>query len=165
LDTAPHGKGGAKPDVAGRGLRGATDSSALLYVLDSPSQRFADDTAALRAIPQFEKEFAAGADLLRAQPGPALCKNLLLCYAAGKPMTFDVFAIDQLVKTGTLPEQRLVRMIDAREYPVIQLDISGAEPLTAEPRQRFPASFMRQLLTRYQPVLRTSSFTVFTPMP
>ncbi len=128
-------------------------------------QRVADDTAVVRAFPQCEKEFAAGADVLRAQPGPALCENLLLCSAAGKPMTFDAFAIDQLVKTGTLREQRLVQMIDAREYPVIQLDISGSEPLTPDALLRFPASFMRELLPRYQPVMRTSTFMVFSPRP
>jgi len=128
-------------------------------------QRVPDDAAVLRAIPQFEREFAAGADFLRRQAGPVLCENLLLCYAAGKPMTYDPFAADQLVKTGVVPAERLVRMIDRHDYPVIQLDISAAEPLTADARQRFPAPFMRELLSRYQPVMRTSTFTVFTPKP
>jgi hypothetical protein len=125
--------------------------------------RIGDDVALLRAIPQFEKEFAAGADFLRSQPGPALCENLLLCSAAGKPMTYDAFAIDQLVKTGNLPPERLVRMIDAHEYPVIQLDIAAGEPLVPEERQRIPAVFVRELLARYQPVMRTTGFAIFTP--
>jgi hypothetical protein len=125
--------------------------------------RVAGDAAALRAIPQLEKEFAAGADFLRSQPGPALCENLLMCYAAGKPMTYDNFAVEQLVKTGTLPERRLLRMIDAHEYPVIQLDISAGEPLQAAERQGFPAAFMGELLARYRPVMRASSFAVFVP--
>ncbi|HTX39318.1 MAG TPA: glycosyltransferase family 39 protein [Bryobacteraceae bacterium] len=126
-------------------------------------QRVSDDAAILGAVPQFEKEFAAGADFLRSQPGPALCENLLLCYAAGKPMTYDPFAIDQLVKTGNLPPERLVRLIDAHEYPVIQLDIAAGEPLVPEERQRIPAAFMRELLARYQPVMRTTGFAIFVP--
>jgi hypothetical protein len=126
-------------------------------------QRISGDLAALRAIPQLENEFAAGADFLRSQPGPALCENLLMCYAAGKPMTYDNFAVDQLVETGTLPAGRLLRMIDAHEYPVIQLDISAREPLRAEARQGFSAAFMGELLARYRPVMRTSSFAVFVP--
>ena len=125
--------------------------------------RVSDDAALLRAIPQFEKEFAAGADYVRAQPGPALCENLLLCYAAGKPMTYDPFAIDQLLKTGNLPPERLVRLIDSHEYPAIQLDIAAGEPLVPEERQRIPAVFMRELLARYQPVMRTTGFTIFVP--
>jgi hypothetical protein len=88
-----------------------------------------------------------------------------MCYAAGKPMTYDNFAVEQLVKTGTLPEQRLLRMIDAHEYPVIQIDISGGEPLQAAARQGFSAAFMGELLARYQPVMRTSSFAVFVAKP
>ena len=128
-------------------------------------QRFSDDDATLHAIPQFEREFAAGANFLRAQPGAALCENLMLCYAAGKPMTYDNFAVEQLVKTGNLSEQRLIRMLDAYEYPVIQLDIPAGEPLLPEGRQRFSAAFMTELLARYRPVARTASFTIFQPKP
>lgn len=124
-------------------------------------QRIPDDTAALRAIPQLERDFAAGADFLRSRPGPALCENLLMCDAAGKKMTYDNFAVEQLVKTGTLPEARLLQMIDAHEYPTIQLDIAAYEPLQAAGRQGFSAAFMGELLARYQPVMRTASFTVF----
>ncbi len=128
-------------------------------------QRVGDDAAALRAIPQMEREFAAGADFLRSRPGPALCENLLLCHAAGKPMAYDSFAVDQLVQTGAMAEQRLARLIDARDYPLIELDISAGEPLAPEARQRVPAAFMRELLARYQPVMRTSSFVIFAPRP
>jgi Dolichyl-phosphate-mannose-protein mannosyltransferase len=126
-------------------------------------QRVSDDLAALRAIPQLEREFTAGADFLRSQQGPALCENLLLCYTAGKPMTYDNFAVEQLVKTATVPERRLLQMIDRHEYPTIQLDIAGYEPLQAAARQGFSAAFMGELLAQYRPVMRTSSFTVFVP--
>jgi hypothetical protein len=126
-------------------------------------QRFGDDVLVLRTIPQFERDFTAVADFLRSKPGPALCEDLLLCYTAGKPMTYDNFAVEQLVKTGTLPEERLLRMIDSHEYPVIEIDMSAGEPLVGEARQRFSAGFMRELLDRYQPVMRTSTFAVFVP--
>jgi len=124
-------------------------------------QRIGDDAAASRSTAQLEKEFAAGADFLKARPGPVLCENLLLCYAAGKPMTYDNFAVEQLVKTGTLPEQRLIRMIDFHEYPTIQLDIAAGEPIEPAARQGFSAAFMGELLARYRPAMRTSGFVVF----
>ena len=124
-------------------------------------QRMSDDLAALRLIPQLEREFAQGAGFLRGQPGAALCENLLMCYSAGKPMTYDNFAVEQLVKTGTIPEQRLLKMLDAHEYPTIEIDIAGYEPLQPAARQGFSAAFMGELLAQYRPVMRTSSFAVF----
>lgn len=55
---------------------------------------------------------------IRAQPGPALCGDLLLCFQAGKPMAFDPLNV------GAAPNETQARLqadIAARRFGIIQL--------------------------------------------
>jgi hypothetical protein len=110
-----------------------------------------------------EAEFAGVSDFLRAQPGPALCETLLLCYAAGKPEAYDPFAVDQLIRTGKIPQEQVVQLIASRQFAAIQIDWNANEPMQPSPRLRFPGPVMRALFSSYQPAIRSAKYAVFTP--
>jgi hypothetical protein len=112
-----------------------------------------------------EAEFAGVSDFIKTHPGPALCENLLLCYAAGKPQEWDAFAVDMLVRTGRLSQDQEAQLIAARKYSVIQMDWTANEPMQPSPRMRFPGPVMRALFSSYQLALRSGKYAVFTPRP
>lgn len=64
-----------------------------------------------------------------AQRGPALCEMLSFCYWAHKPATVDVFNIGEQLKTGARSDAKLVGMIAAHEFSVIQIDPDSTNPL------------------------------------
>jgi 4-amino-4-deoxy-L-arabinose transferase-like glycosyltransferase len=110
-----------------------------------------------------EAEFQNAVQVVRSQPGPALCENLLLCFDAGKPETVDAFAVDQSIKTGHLAEQALLEPVAARRFGVIQIEVGPSETLRPVARHRFSAAFMSQLLANYRLVLRNSRHAIFVP--
>jgi hypothetical protein len=110
-----------------------------------------------------EAEFAGVSDFLRAQPGPALCETLLLCYAAGKPEAYDPFVVDQLIRTGKIPQEQVAQLIASRQFAAIQIDWNANEPMKPSPRLRFPGPVMRALFSTYQLALRSGKYAVFTP--
>jgi hypothetical protein len=114
---------------------------------------------------QAEAEFTGVSDFLRAQTGPALCESQLLCYAAGKPATYDPFVADQLIRTGTIPQEQVVQLIARRQFAVIQIDWNANEPMQPSPRTRFPGPVMRALFNGYRLALRSGKYAVFTPRP
>jgi hypothetical protein len=81
---------------------------------------------------QAERSFAAEAEYISQQQGPAICESLLLCYRAGQPFTLDPFNSRQLILAGRLDQTALLRRIVAQEFTVIQLreDICD-DPLVA----------------------------------
>lgn len=114
--------------------------------------------------PALESEFAATVAFIKSQPGEALCENLLFCYEAGKPKVFDAFNVDQLVKTGNLPESTLFQLLDSHAFGVIQVDWRTNEPIRPSTRSRFSEAFMRKLFATYKPAIRTSDSLLFTPV-
>ena len=114
-------------------------------------------------IAQAEAEFTGIGNFVRAQPGPALCESLLVCYAAGKPVTYDPFAADQLMRTGKIPQEQIVQLIARRQFAVIQIDWNSNEPMQPSPRIRFPGPVMRALFSSYRLALRSGKYAVFTP--
>lgn len=103
-----------------------------------------EDAATSRSIPQLEQEFAGGVDFVRSHPGPELCD-----------------AVDQLVKTGRVPEAAILRLLDEHHFSTIQLN--SDEPIAPAERRRFSQAFMTRLLNTYQVAMRTGSFVIFTP--
>jgi hypothetical protein len=120
-----------------------------------------EDATTSRSIPQLEQEFAGAMEFVRSHPGPALCESLLMCQEAGKPLEFDPYAVDQLVKTGRVPQAAILRLLDERHFATIQLNTN--EPIGPVERSRFSQAFMTKLLTVYQPAVQTGSFVIFTP--
>lgn len=114
---------------------------------------------------QAEAEFTGVGNFLKARPGPALCESLLLCYAAGKPVTYDPFAADQLIRTGKIPQEQVAELIARRQFAVIQIDWNANEPMQPSPRTRFSGPVMRALFSGYQLALRSGKYAVFTPRP
>jgi hypothetical protein len=60
--------------------------------------------------------------IIAAQPGPALCEDLLLCYWAGKPSEVDAFNYAQSVGAGRRDERALVVRIERGSFGAIELD-------------------------------------------
>ena len=116
-----------------------------------------------KALAQRDAGFATDVQFVRSQPGRVICEDLLVCFEAGKPYVFDAFNVDQLVKTGTLPESQVLQLLASHQFSGIQISFHSNEPVTAAPRDRFSANFMRQLLTAYRPVLRTFDSVMFLP--
>lgn len=112
---------------------------------------------------QAEAEFNGVSDFIKARPGAALCETMLLCYAAGKPESYDPFAVDMLVRTGKLSQEALAHLIASRQYAVIEIDWAANEPMQPAPRIRFPGPAMRALFSSYQLSLRSAKYAVFTP--
>ena len=127
-------------------------------------QRIPSDIARNRlGTPALEAEFANAVKFVRAQPGPALCENLLLCYEAGKPETYDAFAVDQAIKTGHLQEQRVLQLLADHHYGLVQIEVGQSEALAPVARHRFSAAFMAQLLASYRLAARSSRHALFIP--
>ncbi len=81
--------------------------------------RFAVDSGGEMA--RRQRLFHADVAYLRAIPGAAVCQSYLLCFRAGKPMTYDIFGVNQGIHWGRLPPDVLVAMIRRREIPVLQI--------------------------------------------
>ena len=126
-------------------------------------RRIPSDLARVKELPAAESEFQSVSALLRQQPGPAMCETLLLCYAAGKPFEYDTFAVDELIRTGKVPMDEILRLLDSRHFRSIQIELAANEALQPAPRIRFPGPFMRLLFARYKVALRTTRYTVFVP--
>jgi len=58
---------------------------------------------------------------LRSRPGPALCQDLVLCYWAQKPMTLDVNAYVESVRSGQKTYDELVHLLDTKYFSSIEL--------------------------------------------
>jgi hypothetical protein len=134
-----------------------------LGVLTMLAPRIQEDAATSRSIPQLENEFRAAAEFVRSQPGPALCENQLVCFAAGKPLEYDAFTVDQQIKTGRVNEAAILKMLDERRFKTIQLALEAGGPIAVAERSRFSRNFMAKLLTTYRPAMQTTSYAFFTP--
>jgi hypothetical protein len=114
--------------------------------------------------PALETEFLHAVQFVRAQPGPVLCENLLICFDAGKPETVDAFALDQAIKTGHLQEESILRLVASRSFGAIQLEITQGETVRPVARHRFTTAFMKQLLVSYRLAARSSRHAFYVPV-
>jgi hypothetical protein len=81
--------------------------------------------------------------IIAAQPGPALCEDLLLCYWAGKPFEVDIFNYLQAVRTGRRDEHALLSQIEQGRFSTIQLN-----PID----NRMPPRVQAVIAQQYRPV-------------
>ncbi len=132
----------------------------FLGVLTMLPTHLQEDMATRASLPQLEQDFAGAVQFVSARPGPALCESLLVCYEE-----YDPFAVDELIKTGKLPEANILRMLDQHHFSVIQIVLPAGEPVSQAPRLRFSGAFMTRLLNDYQLAMRTSSYAIFVPKP
>ncbi len=84
---------------------------------------------AFRSCRTWQRRFEAEVSFLVAQPGPAICESLILCYDAGKPYTLDPFDCARLVRMGKLNSSEIVKQIAEKKYGAIQTEA----PVTQKP--------------------------------
>jgi Dolichyl-phosphate-mannose-protein mannosyltransferase len=135
----------------------------LTSILVLPQRIPSDLSRYAKEIPESEAEFAYVSKFISAQPGPALCETLLLCYAAGKPEEYDSFAADEAMRTGTLPMAEVLQLVESRHFRVIQIEYPATQPMQPAARIRFPGPFMRLLFAKYKLAFRTKWYAVFVP--
>ena len=127
-------------------------------------QRVPSDLARYaKEVPESEAEFEYVTKFITAQPGPALCETLLLCYAAGKPEEYDSFAVDECLRTGKIPLSEILQLLESRHFRTIQIEFPANQPMQPVARVRFPGPFMRMLFTKYKLAFRTKWYAVFVP--
>jgi len=115
-------------------------------------------------LPHMTKAFESAADLMRARSGPGWCEDLLLCHAAGKPMVYDAYFVQDQIETGRLAPCSVLRQLALQGPTTIEIGAPpDRNPPSPKARLRFTARFMRTLLTYYSPVLQTPDFTILEP--
>jgi hypothetical protein len=142
----------------------------LLLLLLPPVLALAGAGKRLAAYPTMlaDRRSAAAGDIatLRAQPGPALCESLSLCYWAGKPAAVDFFGTGQRLASGALPVENFVAMIRENRFSAVQLEWQPVGSRAVEPTVasfRLPDSVNALWLTYYRPARTTSWGVVLVP--
>jgi hypothetical protein len=125
--------------------------------------RIYSDLHAYQGRARSEAEFNFVAEIIRQQPGPAMCEDTPLCSAAGKPREYDPFHADQLIRVGQIQAEQIAQLIQSRYFKAIELDWHSSEPLDPHPRLHFAGPAMRALFATYQLKARTDKFAVFIP--
>jgi hypothetical protein len=125
--------------------------------------RISSDVNAYERRARTQVEFQHVVDIIRQQPGPAMCENTPLCSAAGKPREYDPFHADQLIRTGKAQPEELAALIASRHFGAIEMEWHSNEPMDARPRLHFESHMMRALVDAYQIRTRTDQYAVFVP--
>jgi hypothetical protein len=89
----------------------------------------ADIPQLLSGLPVRQKLFGEEVSFLAAQPGPAICESLILCYDAGKPHLVNPFGVAVRTRLGKGNNNQLVKQIAERQYGAIQTYL----PVTQRP--------------------------------
>jgi hypothetical protein len=103
-----------------------------------------------------ERDRVYGEDLayVRSRPGLAICFDLLLCYEAGKPLSYEPFTDGELMATGRLDPRRVAAELMDLKYAVIQAD--GSDSF-------FPPEMMAALRARYHLDRRSALSAFYIP--
>jgi hypothetical protein len=117
----------------------------------------------LRGLPNRGRDFDVALKLLQSRPGPALCEDLLLCFEAGKPFTYDAHFTFGLVKAGRVKEEELVALVENARFRTVQLFLFGDKNLTPGKQPRFTARFVEALKQHYRPEALLSDSVVLVP--
>ena len=148
------------------GMKAAALMTALFLCISiGVPDRLQADHLAARLLSRDNGEFNAAVAVLKATPGPALCENLLLCYRAGKPYSFDTFVASDQLEAGDLRDDAVPGLLRSRNFSAVELDALPEEasaPLVRN-RPRFPEAWMNALLENYRLSLRTAHMFIFVP--
>lgn len=122
------------------------------------------ESAQLKAVADKASDFDAALKILRGRPGPALCENLLLCFDADKPFTYDPYFANSMVKVKRVREDDLVALVNNASFRTVILKSDpGETDLVATNRPRFTARFVEALLARYRMEARLRYSLVMVP--
>ena len=114
----------------------------------------------LSDLPLRQRLFNQEVSFLAAQPGPAICESLILCYDAGKPYTVSPFALSIGARRGGQNNQ-LVQQIAGRKYGAIQTDT----PATQKPSARFPDEVLDAIDRYYLEAFNAPECHIYVPRP
>ena len=114
---------------------------------------------AVAELPELQRQYEAEVSFVAAQPGPAICESLILCYDAGKPYVLDPFNSARLVRLGKLNSQDIVKQIEEKKYGAIQTQIS----VTQKRPERFPDDVLDAMDRYYVQALRAPNCVIYVP--
>ena len=96
---------------------------------------------------------------LKAQPGPAACEMLALCYWAGKAEQIDFFNTEQKIIEGAVAPGMLIEKLDRRWYGAIALSDNAPR------EEQLPPRVMARLRANYRPArLSPNGWTILVPV-
>lgn len=121
-----------------------------------------------------QEAFVEDAAFLATQPEPAICENILLCYAGQKKFTYDPFLVSQMMVTGRINERDILTKLASGYFSVIQLDeeqlakqYQNNLPYTSVPtlstNERFTINFLQALNKHYKLARKTKSGAFYVP--
>jgi hypothetical protein len=114
---------------------------------------------ALSELPEQQRQYQAEVSFLVAQPGPAICESLILCYDAGNPYVLDPFNSARLVGLGKLNSQDIVKQIAEKKYGAIQTQV----PVTQKRGDRFPDDVLEAIGRYYVQALKAPNCVIYVP--
>ncbi len=137
----------------------------LLPGIGKVAERLWQGVGLMREAPVRRAEFDAGRRILAAARAPALCENMQICFAAGQPLDYDPFYLDDRMRRGRLDAGPITALLDARHWGAVVLDIAPDAPLVrGTARERFTAPVVDAILAAYRPALSTASFAILLPI-
>jgi hypothetical protein len=113
----------------------------------------------LSDLPERQRQFEAEVSFLVAQPGPAICESLILCYDAGKPYILDPFNSARLVRLGKLDSNEIVKQIAEKKYGAIQTET----PVTQKRGVRFPDEVLDAIDRYYVEAFKGPDCHIYVP--
>lgn len=114
---------------------------------------------AISELPELQRQYQGEVSFLAAQPGPAICESLILCYDAGKPYVLDPFNSARLVRLGKLNSQDIVKQIAEKKYGAIQTQV----PVTQKRTDRFPDDVFEAIGRYYVQALKGPNCVIYVP--
>jgi len=115
----------------------------------------------LSELQELERQFDAEVSFLVAQPGPAICESLTLCYEAGKPYVLDPFNSTRLVRLGKLNSNDLAKQIAEKKFGAIQT----YHPVNQRPNSGFPVDVLDAMDRYYVEAFKGHEGYFYLPRP
>jgi hypothetical protein len=112
-------------------------------------------------LPVRQRLFEQEVSFLAAQPGPAMCESLILCYFAGKPYTVNPFDLGLQAKLGRENDKTLLRHIAEKRFGAIETD----EPASQKGSDRFPDDVLDAIDRYYVEALKGPYCHIYVPRP
>ena len=114
----------------------------------------------LAQLPERQRAFEFQASFLAAQPGPAICEKMILCYEAGKPYVVDPFVVRLRDRKGE-GNSDLLNRITGRKLAAIQTD----NPVSQRPSERFPDDVLDAIDRYYVEAVTAPDCHIYVPRP
>jgi hypothetical protein len=114
----------------------------------------------MKHLPSRDSSFKAAVQFVQQRPGTAMCEEMLVCFAAGKPLLYEPFTVSSGIKTGRLKEQEIMALFETHSFSVVQLQSAVLDyPQMAS----FTPKVLEAILTNYRLVYRNDTSALFEP--